>query len=83
MNSEYQLTDDSIAAIVSVIQFGFVAGRDVTDLFRNMKFNTTDSGKLDVTAEWLETFNREMEEANEQVLKNVSGAGKGSGIILS
>jgi hypothetical protein len=63
-----RLSDETIAAIVQIIQFGFLSGTDVSDYFRNLELEDVD-GFLVPTPRWTENFEREMREANNRVLE--------------
>jgi len=64
----YALSDDAIAAIVKLIQFGFLSGTDVTDHFRRFRLTLNDEQFLTPGAEWLENFEREMQDQNDHVI---------------
>jgi len=64
----YALSDDAIAAIVKLIQFGFLSGTDVTDHFRRLRLTLNDEQLLTPGAEWLENFEREMQDQNNHVI---------------
>lgn len=66
--SQMRMSDETIAAIMRIIQFGLLTGTDVTDYFRNLQLQN-DDGFLVPTPEWCETFEREMTEANERIIQ--------------
>jgi hypothetical protein len=72
MNNQhvFAFSDDSIATVVRIIQFGLLSGQDITDQFRAVRFLEED-GLLVPSPDWIEQFEKEMKEANEQLLLRV------------
>lgn len=71
-NLPLKLTDEAIAAIVRIIQFGLLSGQDVTDHFRNLEFCVEqDSRGLMPTGDWITRFTDEMCDINELLLNRV------------
>ena len=68
MTRQMRMSDETIAAIMKIIQFGFLTGTDVTDYFRNLQLQEED-GFVTPTPEWISTFEREMVEANERIIQ--------------
>jgi hypothetical protein len=66
----FALSNDSIAAIVRIIQFGLLSGQDITDQFRAVRFIEED-GLMAPSPDWIDQFEKEMKEANEQLLARV------------
>ena len=64
----YALSDDAIAAIVKLIQFGFLSGTDVTDHFRRFRLAVNDEQLLVPDAKWLENLEHEMQDQNDHVI---------------
>lgn len=64
----YALSDDAIAAIVKLIQFGFLSGTDVTDHFRRFRLVVNDEQFLTPDTTWLESFECEMQEQNDHII---------------
>lgn len=72
MNNQhvFAFSDDSISTVVRIIQFGLLSGQDITDQFRAVRFLEED-GLLVPSPDWIEQFEKEMKEANEQLLLRV------------
>lgn len=74
--SVFALSNDSIAAIVRIIQFGLLSGQDITDQFRAVRFVEED-GLMLPSPDWIDQFEKEMKEANEQLLVRVEQSKSG------
>ena len=70
----YALSDNTISAIVRIIQFGLLSGTDVTDHFRRIRAVVGDDKMIEPSEEWLQSFEKEMIEMNDHVIKSASGA---------
>jgi hypothetical protein len=75
MNPKYTLSDETIALIVKIIQFGFLTGSDVTDHFRTMKLTIGENYEELVPEEnWYKTFEKYIVETNELLVKEIEAS---------
>jgi hypothetical protein len=65
---EYSFSDDTIAAIVKLLQFGLLSGTDVTDHFRRLRLQSDEMNQLSPSSQWVEMFTKEMLELNDTVV---------------
>jgi hypothetical protein len=71
-NNQHAFSDDTIAAIVKILQFGLLAGLDVTDYFRSMRLQINEAGFVEPTAEWLARFEEEIVDTNNVIIEKAS-----------
>jgi len=63
----FALSDDAIATVVRIIQFGLLSGQDITDYFRSLRLREED-GLMVPDSDWIAGFEAEMVAANEQLI---------------
>jgi hypothetical protein len=73
--STYAFSDDAIAAIVRVLQFGLLSGIDITDHFRAMRLSVNDEQMIVPDEQWLQNFEQEVISTNEAVISRAQEAG--------
>lgn len=71
-NNQYAFSDDTIAAVVKILQFGLLSGMDVTDQFRSMRLQINEAGFVEPTAEWLARFEEEIVDTNDAIIEKAT-----------
>ena len=69
----FKMTDRTISQIAKCIQMAILTGTDIVDHLRQLEFTTTDDNTINITDEFLETFEtniaKMMNEANEKAIE--------------
>ena len=63
---KFNLDDSVIAQIAKIIQVAILSGTDITDNLRQMSLSVNGEGKLDLSKEYVDIFNRNLERMTEQ-----------------
>jgi len=63
-----QLHDNSISHIAKIVQLAILTGTDIVDNLRAMQFVLTDDQMLDVNAEYVTTFEDNLNKLVQQAL---------------
>jgi hypothetical protein len=63
-----QLHDNSISHIAKIVQLAILTGTDIVDNLRAMQFVLTDDQMLDVNAEYVATFEDNLNKLVQQAL---------------
>lgn len=61
MGKEMKLADDFILHLTKLIQMSMLTGVDIVDFLRTVKLEENDSGSLELTEEYLQSFEEYVE----------------------
>jgi len=56
----YRLSDETIGQIAKLLQIAIITGTDIVDNLRTIRLQANDQEQLDPTADYLETFERNL-----------------------
>ena len=57
-----KLSDDTIAAVIKVLQVGLLTGTDITDHLRMLELAENENGLLEPDPSWIVRFDKEMQD---------------------
>ena len=73
--SRLRLTDEAIGAIARLVQVAIITGTDIVDNLRTMQLVKTTDGRLAPAPEFIDSFNRNIEQMLEQASQTTGGGG--------
>lgn len=76
-----KLSDTTIAHIIKLLQMAIITGTDISDNFRLLELSEVE-GKLEIDANYLETFNNNLDKIVQQANENMSSETSNEAKIL-
>ena len=72
-DSDFRLTDTAIGHIAQLLQIAILTGTDIIDNLRSARF-VSDGDQLDVSPEWRETFEAQIQTMMTEIQENQSAS---------